>query len=151
MGLLDSVLGAVLGGGKPQAAPSGGNDVLMGVLGALINSQGGVQGILDKFTKAGHGDAASSWVGTGDNHEVSGDQVTGVLGGDAIGAAAAKMGIDPSMASGILAKILPSVLDKMTPNGQVDHHSQNVEGGLASLLPGLLQGGLGALLGGGRS
>ena len=56
MGLLDSVLGAALGGQQGgQASATGGLDpqMLMGIVGALVNNAGGVSGILAKLQQGG--------------------------------------------------------------------------------------------------
>ena len=134
MGFLDSILG-----GQNQSGddPRGPNPIL-GVLTGLLAQSGGIQGLLNKFTQAGHDDKVKSWISTGENEPISPDQVQNVIGQDQISAIAAKLGVDPAQASQLLAKFLPSVVDKLTPNGRVeasaDHH-QN----LAGLLPSLLQ------------
>lgn len=96
------------------------NPQLMQVAGSLMSGDGGMQGILDKFKSAGHGAAVQSWVGTGENQEISGDQVTEALGGDMISGLAAKAGVSGGAMSGILAQVLPMLVDKMTPNGKVE-------------------------------
>ena len=62
---------------------------------------------------------ASSWVGTGANQQVTPQQVQTSLGSDAISSMAAKLGVSPAIASGVVAQLLPHVVDHMTPNGQV--------------------------------
>jgi uncharacterized protein YidB (DUF937 family) len=97
MGLLDSVLGAVLGGGQQQAAGAGGMGSIIGMLssnpqilsaitGMLSNDgdHGGLGGLVGKFQQAGLGDAMGSWIGSGENHAVTGDQIGGALGGDVL-------------------------------------------------------------------
>jgi uncharacterized protein YidB (DUF937 family) len=134
MSLLDTILGALAG--KSQTA--GGSDLLGGALSALLTQNGGLQGLMSKFTQSGHGDAFSSWVGMGENKPVSPDQIHQALGSDQIQALAAKLGVDPSHASGFLAEYLPKIVDKLTPAGQVDAHANHSQG-LAALLPSLLQ------------
>ncbi len=146
MGLLDSLLGSVLGGGQQ---PAGDANPIVGLLTGLLNQNGGLQGLLGQFASKGLGDAAQSWVGMGENQPVSGEQIQSVLGNEQIAAIAAKLGIDPSMASGAIASVLPKVVDKLTPTGQVDPDADHA-GGIAAMLPGLLQSGLGSLLGGGK-
>jgi uncharacterized protein YidB (DUF937 family) len=139
MGLLDSLIGAATGG--QQAAPAqgaGGIDpqVLMGIVGALMNNAGGLQGILAKLQQGGLADAAQSWVGSGANQPVSAEQMGGALGPDLMGMIAKQMGGSNQQAAGTMADLLPSLIDKLTPQGQVPD-----DNGL---------GGLGALLGGGQ-
>lgn len=109
MGLLGSVLGSVLAGRNQQ-----------------IGGLGGLGGLLDQFTRAGAGNAAQSWVGSGANQSVSPDQVTQALGPDVIGQIASQLGVGHRDAAGGIAHILPELIDKLTPNGQAP------QGGLGS-------------------
>ncbi len=124
MGLLDSVLGQVLGGGATQRSPqAGGIDLgsLAGALGGLLannGSQGGLGGLIDKFGRAGMGDAIGSWIGDGQNQPISGDQVQDALGPDTISNLASRLGINASMLLPLLASLLPTLIDKLTPNGR---------------------------------
>ena len=120
MGMLDGLVGSVLG--KVMGEKAGMAQVAM----EMFNTNGGVGGILEKFKTGGLADAAASWVGTGDNIPVSADQISSVLGSDQIAAMAAKFGIDPATLSAQIAEYLPSVVDKMTPNGAVEADSGNI-------------------------
>jgi uncharacterized protein YidB (DUF937 family) len=134
MGLFDPLLGAL--SGKSQTA--GEPNLIGGALRALLAQNGGLQGLMTKFTQGGQGDVFSSWVGMGDNRSVSPNQVQNVLGGDQIQALAAKLGVDPSQASGFLAEYLPKIIDKLTPAGQIDAGADQQQG-LMDLLPSLLR------------
>lgn len=137
MGLLDSVLGAALGGQQGgQAQNAGGIDpqVLMGIVGALMNSSGGLSGILGKLQQGGLGEAAASWVGTGANQPVSADAMGGALGPDLMGMIAKQLGGNQQEAAGTMADLLPGLIDKLTPQGQVP--ADNGMGALGSLLGG---------------
>lgn len=142
MGLLDSILGAM----AEQGGGAGGQNTLVTALGGLLARNGGLQGLMDKFSQAGHGEAASSWIGMGENKAISSDQIQQVLGSDQVKALAARMGIDPAQASTFLAEYLPKIVDKLTPTGKIDPAADHQQG-LASLLPALLQ----SLGGGGGS
>ena len=138
MGLLDSVLGAALGGqqGGQAQGGAGGIDpqVLMGIVGALMNNAGGLQGILAKLQQGGLGDVAASWVGTGANQPVSADALGGALGPDLMGMIAKQLGGSEQQAAGTMADILPGLIDQLTPQGQVP--ADNGMGALGSLLGG---------------
>lgn len=149
MGLLDSVLGAagaMMGGQQQQ--PQGGGLGGLGSLGALLpvvvgmlgndGQHGGLGGLLEKFNQAGLGDAAKSWVGTGDNLPISADQITQVLGSGAIGDIAAKLGMSHGDAAGSLAHMLPGIIDKLTPHGQAPAGGLGNSGDLIGMLGGLL-------------
>ena len=155
MGLLDSVLaaaaGSMRGGNPPQQPQAGGLGGLLGSLGGLgallpvivgmlgnDNQQGGLGGLLQKFNQAGMGDAAQSWVGTGENAPISGDQLGQVFGGDMMGDIAAKLGMSQGDAAGQLANILPGLIDKLTPQGQVPAGGVGNSGELMGMLGRLL-------------
>src|ERR1700741_18200 len=134
MGLLDSVMGAMSG----KTGEGGSANALIGMIGSVIQQNGGLQGLANKFSQSGGADAFASWVGTGQNQSVSGNQIQQALGSEQVRALAAKMGIDPAQASTLLAQYLPKVVDKLTPQGQIDPNA-NHQQALASLVPSLLQ------------
>ena len=135
MGLFDSLLGDSAG----KTPVAGGTEAaLVGVLSTVLAQNGGVQGLMNKFSQGGLGGIFSSWVGTGENQPVSASQVQNALGSEQVQALAAKIGVDPAMASGLIAQFLPKVVDKLTPTGQVDPNADHQQG-LAALLPSLLQ------------
>lgn len=121
MGLLDAALG-MLNGNQAQ-----GNDpkamLIQAAISMLSNSQsqqgGGLQGIIGALQNAGLGDAVSSWIGTGQNQPVSGEQIQQALGGDQLSELANAAGISQDDAAGQLAQFLPGIIDKLTPNGEV--------------------------------
>ncbi|GLQ88725.1 YidB family protein [Dyella flagellata] len=117
MSLLDS-LGSLLGGNQSEGAGS-----LVSVAGQLIQQAGGVQGLADKLQQHGLGDAVQSWIGTGTNQAISGDELNQVLqktGLDSVvNNAAGKLGVDPGQLIGQLAQVLPHAVDHATPDGEV--------------------------------
>ena len=148
MGLLDSVLGSVIGqmaGGRQGGGA--GADILMQVMGGLLNQgggQGGVGGglgaLLQQLQKGGLGEVAASWVGTGNNLPVSAEQLQSVLGGDQIGALAQQAGLLQGDLMGQLAHLLPQVVDRLTPNGQLPaSDGADLSGMLSSVLGGLMR------------
>jgi uncharacterized protein YidB (DUF937 family) len=137
MGLLDNLLGSLLGG-----LNSNQQNGLMSVVSNLLTKGGGIEGLMAKFNSQGLGDLVKGWVSTGPNPPATPDQIEKVLGSDQLNQMAAQAGIDPSQIAAQIAKLLPTVVDKVTPEGQpVSGNALNQ--GLASLL----QGGLGKLLG----
>jgi uncharacterized protein YidB (DUF937 family) len=134
MGLFDSILSAA--SGKSEA--SGEAAPLIGILSGLLAQSGGLQGLANKFSQSGQSNAFSSWVGMGENQPVSSDQIQKALGSDQISALAARMGVDPALASSFLAEYLPKIVDKLTPQGKVDPTADHQQG-LAALLPSLLK------------
>ena len=130
MSLFDDVAGAVMG--KVMGGNQGG---MVQVAMEMFNQYGGLNGVLDKFKQGGLGELATSWVGTGENLPISAEQISSVLGSGAIAEMAAKFGITPEVLSNQIAQHLPSVIDKMTPNGEVSADS----GSLLSTVLGMLK------------
>lgn len=126
MGLLDSVLGSVLG--QPQGA--GGNAQLIQlVLRMLANDApgGGLAGLVQQFQRGGLADVVNSWISTGGNLPVSADQLSNVLGPDMLGQLAQQLGVSQGQAASQLSDVLPQVVDQLTPDGQLP------QGGLGEL------------------
>ena len=155
MGLLDSVLGAVMGGGQQQAgAASGGGlasiismvasnpQMLQVVTGMLSNDggHGGLGGLVAKFQGAGLGDAMSSWIGGGPNQPVSGEEVTSALGSGTIADIAAKLGVSHGEAAEQLSQMLPGIINHLTPGGEAPAQGLGNSGDLMGMLGGLLKG-----------
>ena len=61
-----------------------------------------------------------TWVSTGENKAIATGMVTQVLGSAQVQQLAQKMGVDPEQASAFIAKALPQVIDKLTPNGTIE-------------------------------
>jgi len=137
MGLFDSIAGQV--GGMLSGGASGGSQGgLLEVVMSLINNQetGGLSGLIKAFQEHGLGDAVASWIGTGSKLPVSGDQIQSVLGSEQVQAIAQKLGLSTEDAAGGLATLLPQVIDKLTPDGQLPQGGGILAQGL-DLLKGL--------------
>jgi len=135
MGLLDSMMGAAgqaaleaLQGNGTQGAQSA--DAL-GIVTDLLERSGGLSGLLAKFQDPGLAQAAQSWVGTGTNLPVSGEQITQALGPDLLSGLVARFGGNAPELAQLVAQFLPLVIDKLTPNGQLP--ADNGMGGLGNL------------------
>ena len=105
----------------------GSNSLASGLLQMIQNQPGGLQGLVQSFHDKGMGGLVSSWISSGPNPPISGDQVHQVLGSDQVKALAAKAGISPDVAGAAIAQILPGLVDKLTPNGSVPDHSNVLE------------------------
>lgn len=111
--------------GQATSALSGSaSGVHSGILGEVSNLMGanggaGLQSLLTRFQEEGMGDVVASWVGTGQNLPISAEQLHSILGSEQVAAIAQKVGVSPADASSVLAKMLPEVVNHLTPNGQV--------------------------------
>lgn len=120
-GMLGGLFGGAGGAGQGMSGGGGGGG-LAGMLGSLLGNNGqagGLGGLMHKFDQAGMGDKARSWVGNGQNEDVSGDQVNQALGQDTMSNLASRFGINASMLAPLLASVLPALIDRLTPHGQV--------------------------------
>ena len=138
MSLLGNIIGSALGGGGNSGG--GGQNMLMQAVLGMITQHGGIGQLQQQFQGNNLGHIFSSWVGTGENHPVSPDQITQVLGHDQVAQLAQQAGISHGEAASGLAQLLPSIIDKLTPQGTAP-----TGGTLQSALSGLLSGGLGNL------
>jgi uncharacterized protein YidB (DUF937 family) len=102
--------------GGQQAPAQGG---AMGAVMALIERAGGVPALLQQLQQSGLGDQVASWIGTGANHPISGEQLGAALDSAQLAHVAQQSGIDPSQLSGGLAALLPQVIDQLSPDGQL--------------------------------
>jgi len=113
---ITNVLGSLLGGGNSN---SGGLD-----LGSLIN---GLQG-------NGLESVVQSWLGDGDNDEISEDQVEGLFGVEKIQEMASQLGTDQGSLLSGLKEALPQMVDKSSSGGNLLDSVGGIAGlaGLAS-------------------
>ncbi len=119
MGLLDNVLKQI--GAQPGVAIGEGQSAstIFSGLSQLLSGQGGLAGLRDLFQQKGLGDLISSWIGTGANLPVSADQLKQVLGGERLSQMAAQLGIPAGEAATKLSEVLPTLIDKATPDGTI--------------------------------
>jgi hypothetical protein len=75
-------------------------------------------------------------VSIGANAPVSAAQLERALGGTAVTQAAAQAGVDPAQAMGGLAAMLPRLIDKLTPDGDVTPGSNAMLTQVMGMLPG---------------
>jgi uncharacterized protein YidB (DUF937 family) len=113
---------------------SGSSNPLAASVMQMINNQpGGLSGLVQQFHDKGLGGLVASWVGTGQNFPISADQLQHVLGSEQVKELAAKAGISPEAASSHLSQLLPMLIDKLTPNGQLPQGSSPLEEGMSML------------------
>lgn len=113
---------ASLGGGQGGEGSQGGQGGQEGGLAAvskLLASNGGIQGIVSKLSQNGMGQHAQSWVGQGENHPVSGEQIQGALDPKSMHEFSQQTGMPAEQASSHVAQILPHMMDRATPQGEM--------------------------------
>jgi uncharacterized protein YidB (DUF937 family) len=117
-GLVGAVGGKVVGGAVGGDAGGGLGAVLGGLLGGAAGS-GALEDLLGKFKDAGAGDAADSWVASGENQPVDPATVEKALGTETIDKIAEQTGHTREDVEAGLAASLPKVVDAMTPEGAI--------------------------------
>jgi uncharacterized protein YidB (DUF937 family) len=127
-GILGNALGGILGGSAQQQNP------LMQVALQLLQQNGGIEGVLDKFRQGGYADQADSWQSTGQNMPISGNALQEVLGSGSIGQIAQQLGLSHGEAAGGLAQMLPQLIDKFTPDGEVPDNQNDLVAQALALL-----------------
>jgi uncharacterized protein YidB (DUF937 family) len=133
----------MVGGLMGKKTMKTGNPLLDAVLPMLMGggALGGLSGLVSKFGGAGLGDKAQSWVGTGANEPIEGHEVEKALGTDTIAKIADQAGMSHDQAKGGLAALLPGLINGLTPGGSIP------TGNIAGMMKGLdltsILGGLG--------
>ena len=123
MGLLDAILGGVMGGqgqsagGVPMGAQ--GQNPLLQIILQLLMQNGGLQGMLGRMQQAGYGDQAQSWIGSGENLPIDASVLSQIFGQGQMQDIAEQLGMSRGEAEGQLAQALPDVVNRMTPQGQI--------------------------------
>ncbi len=144
--MFDSIIGSA---GEKFGLSSDKSESLLSYLVALISDSesGGFTGFLDRFKIAGLEDKVSSWITSGENTEISNEELESALGAETLDSVAENAGVDKTTATSAMAFMLPQVVDKLTPDGEVPD-----EKSLLSKLSGYLTGfggaAAGAVLGG---
>jgi uncharacterized protein YidB (DUF937 family) len=147
MSILSSLAGALEG--APNASPATSSGINLGgaaASGALISQvismiqsrPGGLAGMLQSFQQGGLGHVFQSWIGTGQNLPMSPDQLHGTVGSDWISKIVQATGLPQEQVEQHLSKVLPQVVDHLTPNGQMPQG--DIGSQLASVAQRLLHG-----------
>jgi uncharacterized protein YidB (DUF937 family) len=113
MSFMDSLVSAATGAlGQSSSG-------VMGVVQQLLQETGGISGLVQKFQANGLGDVVQSWVGTGANASVSAQQIVQVLGQPLLTQLAGKLGSSGGDVAQLVAQHLPTLVNHLTPDGQV--------------------------------
>ncbi|CUU25144.1 hypothetical protein EM595_2913 [Duffyella gerundensis] len=131
MGLLDDLSGA-LGGAQGVKF----NQLL--AIWKWVQEQGGPDRLLEKLRSGGLSSVVDSWLSNSGNKPVSGEEVHAALGEESLKSLADKLGTDIHSAASTVAKMLPMVVDKLSPKGELDTSSPG-KSDVGGLLKGFLK------------
>jgi uncharacterized protein YidB (DUF937 family) len=122
LGGLEDLLGGGASG-SPATAAKGVNvaavAVALGPLIAKLVKSGGLSKMVSSAQASGLSAQADSWVGTGANAPVSGQEMRGIVGEDTVSQLAQQAGISDDEAADVLAQVVPQVVNGLTPDGQL--------------------------------
>ena len=120
-------------------ANQGGDSLVQMVTALINNAEGGLPGVLAKLQDAGLGDQVASCLGSGSNAAVDAGQIGSAIGPDLLAQLAGQLGVSNDQVAGGLAEALPGLVDKLSPAGELSGDNDMLQQGL-SMLGGLLGG-----------
>jgi uncharacterized protein YidB (DUF937 family) len=85
---------------------------------------GGLGSLLQRFQQSGHADIINSWVGPGENRSITPDQLHQALGPEAVNNLWSMTGAAPNQLLSELSRVLPGVVDRLTPQGRVPEQAE---------------------------
>ena len=116
------MLGNILGSVASSILNNGNNSqsTAINLIKALLQSQGGIEGIIARFQQSGLEGVLKSWISADEpNQPITASQVTEVVGQENMAVAAQEVGVNEKDASDILAQYLPKLVDMITPDGKL--------------------------------
>ncbi len=120
MGFLDNIT-AKLGG---QNGEEGG----LASLQRMFASNGGLSGMTSKLSNSGMGKQVQSWIGTGENQPVTGQQMQQAMDPNELHSMAEQAGMSDEEASEQLAQAVPQMVNQATPEGQIPQQDPFAKG-----------------------
>jgi len=133
---IGSVLGGMLGGrrgplGLPGGAGLGGNRaalvmMLLPLAMRWVQRNGGMGAVLDRFRQQGYTRQAQSWVDAGDNQPLDEQAVEQVVGHSELQQMAQRLGVPEHEVVQAFAEIMPEMVDKLSPEGQLPREADDV-------------------------
>ena len=88
----------------------------------------GLQELLGRFQQGGLGELISSWIGTGSNKPIAPQQVSQALEPNEIDELARRTGLSRQQVLDELARALPTVIDRLTPEGRIPEQGEVSQG-----------------------
>jgi uncharacterized protein YidB (DUF937 family) len=127
-----------------QSAGGGLGDLLGAIMGG--GSADGLASLVGKLQQGGLGQEVESWVGHGENMPVAPERLEQAYGRDELAGLAQQFGggaASGGVLAGILAQLLPAVINGMTPQGRLPQSQADMGGGLGDVLGRVLSGMMG--------
>jgi uncharacterized protein YidB (DUF937 family) len=134
MSLLNDAIGAALREHNVPQVGSAGTSPLVDALRSLLAPRSSAAGmalddthaepdalrqLLERFQQGGYADVIRSWIGTGPNQPIEPAQVRQALGPDKVNDLSNQTGLPHETLLQELARLLPSVIDRLSPQGRL--------------------------------
>ena len=134
MSVLNDVIGAALREHNVAQVGSAGTSPLVDALRSLLAPRSTAAGatpdetqaepdalrqLLERFQQGGYADVIRSWIGTGPNQPIEPHQLGQALGSDKVDELAAQTGLPHETLLQQLARLLPTVIDRLSPQGRL--------------------------------
>jgi uncharacterized protein YidB (DUF937 family) len=134
MSLLNDVIGAALREHNVPPMGASGTSPLVDALRSLLAPRSTAAGappdethaepdalrqLLDQFQQGGYADVIRSWIGTGPNQPIEPHQLGQALGSGKVDELAAQSGLPHETLLQQLARLLPTVIDGLSPQGKL--------------------------------
>ena len=116
----------VPGGTRPYANRTALLMMLLPLAMRWVQKNGGMGSVLDRFRQKGFGQQAQSWVSTGANDGIDERAVEQVVGQGELAQMAQRLGVPEHEVAQAFAEIMPQMVDKLSPDGQVPREADDV-------------------------
>ncbi len=120
---------------ESKGSGDAGSNLDQGQLLSALSSLGGSGGfdigsIVNGMQSGGLGNLVQSWLGDGENAQISSDQVSQVLGSDKVSEFASKLGLSEQEALGGLKEAMPKMIDHASSGGSLLDSIGGISGAL---------------------
>ena len=116
MSILDSVMGVVEK--HPELSQDQHSNLLQTAM-QMFGNRASLAGLVNNADSQGLGHIVQSWISTGPNQSVAPQQLEGLVGQERINELASRVGVPPAIANAALSRVLPVIVDKLTPHGKL--------------------------------
>ncbi len=129
MGIFDKIESAVGSSGAEGSINQQQHESLMQHAMQMFGSNQALSGLLGNAQSHGLGGIVQSWISKGENQPIQPNQVENLVGQERLQQLASRAGIPSSIAGIVLSRILPTVVDRLTPQGHIPEKVEQPEAG----------------------
>jgi uncharacterized protein YidB (DUF937 family) len=116
MGIFDKFENAI--GGSAQAGQEQHESMMQHAM-QMFGNRDAIGSLLGNAQSQGLRHIVQSWISSGINQPIEPNHVSSILGQDGLEQLASRVGLPTGVASAVLSRVLPSVIDRLTPNGKL--------------------------------